>query len=569
MNYNLLTKYSENLDYNNILKEYPRPQLKRNSYINLNGIWKYEISKDGDINGKFQKDILVPFCIESSLSKVRKELKRDEYIIYKKEFNLESTFIKNKTIIHFSAVDQMCEVYLNGNFIGENKGGYLPFWFNISDYIKENNVLIVKVKDELNVDYPYGKQAKKRGGMWYTPVSGIWGSVWLESVNENYIKNIKLTPNIDENKIIIDIDSNSKWFSIVIKEKEKQIYKSNIDDKHIEITIDNPKLWSPDNPFLYDLFISSEDDEIESYFAMRKFGVDDKVFLLNNKPYFVNGVLDQGYFSDGIYTPSSYEVYKDDILKMKELGFNTLRKHIKIEPMMFYYYCDLYGMLVFQDMVNLGKYSFFRQTALPTIGFKKMIGNYVTNKQKENFIFWTKETVKYLYNIPSIVCYTIFNEGWGQFDADKLYKIVKKIDSTRVVDTTSGWFKKKLSDVESLHVYFKKIKLKKSKRTIFVSEFGGYSYKIEEHSFNKNKTYGYRKYDDREKFEEGIISLYRGEILSNLSNGLAGTIYTQVSDVEDETNGFLTYDRKICKVNEKKINDVMKDIYDEFNKINN
>lgn len=567
MKYDLLTKYSKNLDEESILKEYPRPQLKRDSYLNLNGIWKCEINDTGSVECDFNNSVLVPFCVESYLSNVSKLLKNNEYIIYKKEFEVKKEFIKDITFINFEAVDQMCEVYLNNKLVGKNVGGYLPFSFDITNFVNiGNNILIVKVKDELNIDYPYGKQCKKRGGMWYTPVSGIWGSVWLESVNKNYIKDIKLTSDIDKQTIEIEIDSFANKFNVEIRENNKVIYKNYIKDRNIEVKIDNCKLWSPENPFLYDLIVSSEDDKIESYFAMRKFSVNDKTFLLNNKPYFVNGVLDQGYFSDGIYTPSSYEAYKDDILKMKELGFNTLRKHIKIEPKLFYHYCDVYGMLVFQDMVNNGKYSFLKDTVFPTIGIKKKLGK-VSNIQKDNFIEHTKAIVAYLYNIPSIVCYTIFNEGWGQFDADKLYDIVKGIDNTRVIDTTSGWFKENKSDVESLHVYFRTIRLKESLKPIFVSEFGGYSYKIQEHSFNENKTYGYRKYKDKDKFEMDFIKLYKDEILGNLKNGLAGAIYTQVSDVEDETNGLLTYDREICKVDVIKVKEVMDGIYKEFYKL--
>jgi beta-galactosidase/beta-glucuronidase len=281
--------------------------------------------------------------------------------------------------------------------------------------------------------------------------------------------------------------------------------------------------------------------------------------LLNGKPYFFNGVLDQGYFSDGIYTPASPKEYENDILAMKSLGFNTLRKHIKVEPEEFYYQCDRIGMVVFQDMVNNGKYSFLRDTALPTIGIKKLPESWIkrTSAQKDAFVEGMRRTVNQLYNHPSVCYYTIFNEGWGQFDSDKMFYLLKELDSSRIIDTNSGWFGGHKSDVESNHIYFKKIKLKKSNKPLILGEFGGYSYKIKEHSANLKKTYGYKLFDDGEKFEDALISLYENEVISEIENGLCGAIYTQLSDVEDETNGFLTYDRKICKVNCDKVRLVM------------
>ena len=318
----------------------------------------------------------------------------------------------------------------------------------------------------------------------------------------------------------------------------------------------------------FELTIKNNDDEIKTYFAMRKLSVKDNKLLLNNKPYFIHGLLDQGYFSDGIYTPVSYQAYKDDILTMKELGFNCLRKHIKIEPMMFYHYCDKYGMIVFQDFVNNGKYNFIIDTAFPTV-FRK--NNTFINKlksvkkaQKEIFEKSSIDTLNYLYNVPSILYYTIFNEGWGQHDADNYYHLVKSIDNTRVIDSTSGWFKENYSDVESLHVYFKKIKLSKSIKPIIVSEFGGYAYKEENHVFNDKKEYGYKKLKTKEDFNEAIKKLYENDIIDNIKNNLCGAIYTQVSDVEDEINGLLTYDRKVLKVNKETMIEIKNKIDKEF-----
>jgi beta-galactosidase/beta-glucuronidase len=299
---------------------------------------------------------------------------------------------------------------------------------------------------------------------------------------------------------------------------------------------------------------------------MRKFSVNSKYFLLNNKPYFVHGLLDQGYYPEGIYTPASYKAYQNDILTMKELGFNCLRKHIKIEPMRFYYYCDKYGMLVFQDIVNNGDYSFMIDTAMPTIGLNKLAMSFKKTSDETKQIYKQSliDTVNYFYNVPCIGYYTIFNEGWGQHDADYYYNLLKEIDNTRILDSTSGWFKETLSDVESLHVYFKPIKLKPSNKAIIVSEFGGYAYSIKDHEFNTQKVYGYKKFNNSEDFNKAIINLFETDIINNIKYGLAGSIYTQVSDVEDETNGLLTYDRKILKVNENDFIEIKNKIDKEF-----
>lgn len=555
LNYNLLTKYATNLDQNNVLKEYPRPLFKRDSYLNLNGIWQYEINNTGEMVKDFTKDILVPFPIESVLSKVNYVLQKDDYLFYKKDFIVPKDFIKDITFINFLAVDQVCDVYLNGIYLGSHENGYLPFKFDISDILKEGkNTLILRVIDSIDLNYPTGKQTYKRKGMWYTPVSGIWQSVFLESVNKNYIKSIKLTPNIDKKCLNIKVDTTAPSYKVKILENNKIIYQSTKEEKDVDVYLKNMHLWSPEDPFLYDIEFETESDKVTSYFAMRKFSLGEKYFHLNNKPYFLNGLLDQGYYSDGIYTPASYKAYQDDILKMKELGFNTLRKHIKIESPMFYYYCDKLGMIVMQDFVNIGKYSFFKDTLLPTIGFKKNLYTTTTKKQQNNFIKYAKETLDYLYNVSSLAYYTIFNEGWGQFKSDTLYDIVKSIDSTRVIDTTSGWFYGKKSDVVSLHIYFRKIKINKQNKPIIISEFGGYSYKILEHSFNSEKTYGYKKFLDKKKFTQAFIDLYEKEIIPT---DIAGCIYTQLSDVEDETNGILTYDRKICKLNKEDIYPIM------------
>ncbi len=549
----LLTKAGESFsgcEHN----KYPRPQLVRESYFSLNGAWDFSVS------GLFSGEIIVPFSPESLLSRVHKVFPDATPLTYKKQFTLHQGFIKDKVILHFGAVDGICSVYLNDHLLGVHMGGYDSFSFDVTDYINRENTIAVEVIDALkDHTYPYGKQSYKRGGMWYTPISGIWQSVWLESVPRDYIKSLKIDTGLDFCKIYLEGATNGE-VTLHLPEGDKRYP---IINEYCKIKFDSPILWSPESPHLYHFTAKYGRDEIKSYFALRKIEVD-KVggiarILLNGKPYFFNGVLDQGYFSDGIYTPADPSEYENDILKMKSLGFNTIRKHIKVEPEEFYYQCDRLGMVVFQDMVNNGKYSFLRDTALPTIGIKRLSEKLLkrTDKQKNAFVDSLKKTVSQLYNHPSVCYYTIFNEGWGQFDSDKMYFTLKELDQSRIVDTNSGWFGGHTSDVESLHVYFKRVKIKESKKPIILSEFGGYSYKVSDHCANDKKTYGYKLFKEQGAFEDALISLYENEIIPSIKNGLCGAIYTQLSDVEDETNGFLTYDRRVCKVNEQRIREVM------------
>ena len=541
--------------------DYPRPQFKRDSYFSLCGEWElYVLSKKSQKS--FVGDIVVPFSPESDLSNVNRTLKKGESWIYKKIFDLPTGFAEYKVILHFGAVDQICSVHLNGKFVGENVGGYLPFEFDVTPFLAEKeNVLEVRVLDNLDANLGYGKQRTKRGGMWYTPISGIWQSVWLESVPKNYIESIKITPTLDSVNIRVKGGDDQKTIEI-----EGIETPFTFTGDQITINIPSPVLWTPDNPHLYNFKLTSGSDSIQSYFALRTISINKingnaKIFL-NDAPFYFHGVLDQGYYPDGIYTPSSPQGFKFDIMKMKSLGFNTLRKHIKIEPDLFYYYCDKLGMIVFQDMVNSGKYSYLFDTVIPTILCKKNIEKRGTKKQREYFEKHSLKTLEHLYNHPSVCYYTIFNEGWGQHDSDNYYQKFKVIDSTRIYDTTSGWFEKKKSDVDSKHVYFKKLNLSaRSDRPLIISEFGGYAYKVDGHVFNNQKNYGYQTYKSLQELTEGIKDLYLNQLLSCVKRGVNGDIITQLSDIEDEINGFLSYDRQVCKVDEK----VMVDIYTKLN----
>lgn len=552
------------------LNEYPRPELKRDSFFNLNGIWQYKVFSDTNIFINYNSNIVVPYPIESKLSGVERRIEVGEKIGYKKEFEFPKGFLKDKTILHFGAVDQVCDVYFNRNFVIHHEDGYTPFSVDVTRLLKERNEIVVIVQDNLDKDYPYGKQKNKNGGMWYTPVSGIWQTVWLESVNFEYIKDIKIVPDIDKSEVEIEIFKDSiiedieKEISIYFK--DELVYQTNTSLDKLSIKLDDVKLWTPEEPNLYDVKIKMSEDEVWSYFGMRKYSVrkinKHNYLCLNNKPYFFHGLLDQGYYPDGLYTPKNYEIYRYEINVAKSLGFNTLRKHIKVEPSIWYYICDKVGMIVWQDFVNNGEYSFIKDTVLPTIGNrKKRLGGYKqTLKAKENFEKHIEEVYQKLKNFPCIALWTIFNEGWGQHDTIKLTKKVLSLDNTRFIDSASGWFyQSNENSIDSIHWYFKKIDFSKRKlrrlvgayrKPVIISEFGGYSLCIQNHIFNENHEYGYKKFSNIDDFNEGFKELYQRDIINNLDFVLSGCIYTQLTDVEDETNGLLTYDRKICKLDE-------------------
>ena len=548
--------------------EYPRPQMKRKSYISLCGEWELSLLKNDRETPL--GNITVPYPPESRISGINRPLAKDERYVYEKKFILPDDFNKGHVILHFGAVDQTFEVWVNDIYQGAyGYYQYLSCWFDIGEAVqKGENTIKVQVKDTLDTDHAYGKQRYKRGGMWYTPISGIWQAVWLESMADDYFASVKLTPALDS--ITVETVGGKEEKIVVIHTGNGDITHKWTGDKTV-VKIPEPKLWSPENPYLYEFTLTDGTDEIQSYFALRTIDIQQKngkaYICLNGKPYFFHGLLDQGYFSDGIYTPATPEGYEYDILTMKKLGFNMLRKHIKIEPDLFYYYCDKYGMIVFQDMVNSGKYNFLTDTALPTIGLKRGIKQHASRLRRYFFEACCEKTVKHLYNHPCVCYYTIFNEGWGQYDADRIYTEMKKLDHTRVWDATSGWFKEKLSDVDSEHIYFKPIKLKASpERPLVLSEFGGYSCKIERHSFNLDENYGYRTYKTTGDFQNGLAELYENEIIPAIKGGLCAAVLTQVSDVEDETNGLLTYDRQVIKVDEEAMTDIAVKIGNAFNK---
>ena len=529
---------------------YPRPQFERESFISLCGKWEL-FTKDGAVG-----DITVPFPPESRISGIGKGY---EKYGYRRKFRADGS---GRLILHFGAADQIAAVFINGRKVGTHVGGYLPFEFDITDLVHGGeNDIEVQITDCLDRNIPYGKQSKKRGGMWYTAISGLWQSVWLERIPENAITELTITPISDG--VILKVKGGNAKKTVTLEDKTEYVFEG----ESVTVRPKDPKLWSPEDPYLYRFTLTDGTDFIKSYFAIRTVDVrkinGTAYICLNGKPYYFHGLLDQGYYSDGIYTPASPKGLEWDVITMKKLGFNTLRKHIKTEPELFYYYCDKHGMIVFQDMVNSGKYRYVRDTVLPTLGFKKIVEKRSDKRRAMQFESDALQTVKLLYNHPSVCYYTVFNEGWGQFDAKGNYNLLKDYDKTRIYDTTSGWFKSKHTDVESDHVYFKRVKPRSVKgRPWVLSEFGGYSCKILENSFNPYKTYGYKYFDDTLKFSDALKKLYLDEIDLAIKSGLCATVLTQVSDVEDETNGLLTYDRKILKVNA----DEFKAIYDKLNK---
>ena len=530
---------------------YPRPHLRRGEWRNLNGDWDFETESG------YKGSIRVPFCPESLLSGFGETISYGEKLTYKRTFEVPIDWAGKNIILNLGAISRVSTVYLNGKQVGDTgMFAYFPRSIDITDELEpgENRLEIICIND-LDPQFPYGKQKLKRGGMWYTPVSGIWQTVWIEPVPKEHIEEIACISDGDTVSVTVyGVSEGAVRF-------EGAEYP--LKNGSCSFTVDSPRFWSPEEPNLYEFTAACGEDIVHSYFALRTVAIGasggKQRILLNGKPYFFNGLLDQGYYSDGLWTPSEPAEYERDIMKAKSLGFNMLRKHIKIEPELFYYYCDRLGIAVFQDMVNNGKYRFFHDSVMPTIGVTALNDKRLhrDTETRECFLASMQETVRFLRCHPSIVYWTVFNEGWGQFDADRIYTALKHLDPTRIVDATSGWFRRTKSDVESLHIYFRKLHLyKHTDRPQVISEFGGFVYKLPNNSFNRKKTFGYKLFKTREQFVTDLRRLYSEDILPLIEKGLCAAVYTQLSDVEDETNGIMTYDRRIMKLLPEEFSDI-------------
>ena len=586
----LLTKWGKDPQAE-VHTEYPRPTLTRDSFLNLNGEWEFELSEALEVD-QYSRSIKVPFAPETYLSEVKEGVLPKDYLHYRKVFSLPKNFKEDRVILHFGAVDQECIVYLNGAYVGQNTGGYLAFSFDVTDEIRESdNELVVVAKDYTEQKaHARGKQKLvkkgKYGSLFYTPTSGIWKTVWLESVANHYIEGIKTTPNYDESSIMLKVRTNqeiTEKAQVEIKFKGEIVVTQEIyTNKDQIISIENFEAWSPDQPNLYDVVVSYQDDEVASYFGMRKLSIDRDSkgilrYYLNNEPFFYNGVLDQGYWPDGGMTPPTDEALIFDIEQMKALGYNTLRKHVKIESERFYSHCDRLGMMVWQDMPNGGgpDYNMYFVTYLANAS------NWINRRVKDDKYKLFKRDdawgrtqyyedlttlVNQLYNHPSIAAWVPFNEGWGQFDANKATELIRELDPNRIVIETSGWFDQKGGDSYTIHNYQHILSVSPQDRVVSLTEYGGYAYPIEEHSATNHK-FGYQYYTSVEELTANYTRLWEEEIYPNVEKGLSTAIYTQLSDVEEEVNGVFTYDREVCKLEGDAIRELNDRLYRLFREV--
>ncbi len=577
---NIKTKWGENINPNNVLQEYPRPILVRNDWKNLNGLWDYTINSKGENKPEnYDGEILVPFPIESSLSGVRKRISKEQELWYHKNFQIPKKWKSKEIIIHFGAVDWESELWINDINVGLHKGGYDPFSFNITPYLRKgkNQKLELRVWDPTDDGFqPRGKQIKNPRGIWYTPVSGIWQTVWLEPVNYKHITNIHTTTDIDDSSVLIKLfssyDFKDDLIEFVLKEDEKVLQKTIIKaDLETKISFENPKLWSPESPFLYDLEIKLISkgkiiDHIETYFGMRKISIKKDVngtrrMMLNNKEYFQFGTLDQGWWPDGLYTAPSDEALKFDIFKTKEFGFNMIRKHVKVEPARWYFHADKIGMLVWQDMPNGEKIERPKWQRNNFFNGQEFIPSF---ESEINFKNEWNEIIDFLYSNPSIVCWVPFNEAWGQFKTEEISQLTKNIDPSRLVNAASGGNYYNVGDITDIHNYPEpKMLFYNPNQSNVLGEYGGIGLAIENHLWQSDKNWGYVKYKSSEKATDEYVN-FANQLLEMVLKGFSGAIYTQTTDVEGEVNGLITYDRKIIKLDMERVKEINKKVIKEL-----
>lgn len=559
------TPWTDSVDRLAPLPEYPRPQMVRGNWLSLNGPWEYAISAGGSFPAEYDGTITVPFSPETELSGVGRTLHKGEFLWYRREISLPECFSERHVLLHFGAVDQTADVWVNGLKVMEHVGGYLPFEGDVTRAVRDGRMeIVVRVTDESDHGYhTRGKQKSARGGIWYTPQSGIWQSVWIEAVPENYVKNLHISPDFDSGCVDISAET-------VGNEAAYAHFGGGEYRLPARIPVPDFEPWSPENPKLYDFTVSCGEDSVESYFAMRKFSVEKdrsgkpRLFL-NGRPYFHNGLLDQGYWPDGLYTAPTDEAMIFDIETAKAMGFNVLRKHIKVEPLRWYYHCDRLGMLVWQDMpCGGGRYDpvvvsaplvtdiHLKDNAYLLFGRESKAG-------RGEFMTELRAMVQHLYNCPCIAMWVPFNEGWGQFDAARAVGVIHEIDTSRTVDHASGWHDQGIGETKSLHVYFRPYVFKPDRRgrAVMLTEFGGYNCLVPGHSFN-DRDFGYKRLGDADKLGAALEELYSQQIAPAYEQGLAAAIYTQVSDVEDELNGLITYDRQVVKIPPETVRNIVK-----------
>ena len=580
----LKSRWADKVNAENVHQEYPRPNLVRDSYWNLNGEWEYCINQNIH-EAEYEGTILVPFSPECCLSGVQRVLKPKEFLHYKKVFSLPDGFRKDRVILHFGAVDQECIVYMNGKKIGTHRGGYLSFRFDVTDdLIDGENVLTLCVRD-MTEESPHarGKQKVNNTGslssLFYTPQSGIWKTVWMESVPQTYVKSVKITPNYDDGSVGLQIDTHGSvpMARVRLFDEGKTVKDVHVEtNKAVTVKLGSFKAWTPDSPHLYDMEITAGDDVVSSYFGMRKFHMEKDSkgilrFFLNNRPFFFNGVLDQGYWPESLLTPPSDEALRYDIVKLKEMGFNMIRKHVKVESDRFYYHCDREGMVVWQDMPNGGgNYNMLLMTYLPNVSewcarhIKDSHYGMFKRTNAEGRAQYYKDLqgmIEQLYNYPSIAVWVPFNEGWGQFDAKKATERVREWDPTRLVNEACGWFDQGGGDMYSIHSYFKPLWVKPKKdRVVALTEYGGCSYAIPGH-IACEKEFGYKSCKSKEELTAQYRKLWKQKVCANLKHGLSAACYTQTSDIEEEINGIFTYDREELKFVEDELKEMNKELY--------
>lgn len=572
------TEWADKVDPQNVLPEYPRPIMERPQWLNLNGLWDYAITKkDAPLPKTFDGKILVPFAIESSLSGVGKTIKADQSLWYERKFQIPEDWKGKNVLLNFGAVDWKAEVFVNGNKIGEHTGGYTPFSFNITKNLKDGeNSLAVRVWDSTGNGLPRGKQIENPRGIFYTSVSGIWQTVWLEPVSASHISGLKITPDLDSSSFDIRVDSDDKSATATIKvlDNGKVVAQTTAAaNKTANIPVKNPKLWWPKSPFLYDLEITLSNkggeqvDSVKSYAAMRKFsiakhgrfgGVD---FTLNNKKFFTFGPLDQGWWPDGLYTAPTDEALKFDIQRTKDLGFNSIRKHVKVEPARWYTHCDRLGMVVWQDMPSM----FGEGDGWQPRGFFQGEERTVSKKFEETYRKEWKEIMESLHSYPCIAIWVPFNEAWGQFKTKEITEWTKSMDPSRLVNSASGGNYFDCGDIVDSHDYGNPIMyIFNNQKVNVVGEYGGIGCAVDGHLWVKDKNWGYGKMRSQEEVTKRFVEL-TNRFIDMTKYGCFGAIYTQTTDVEIEVNGLFTYDRKVLKVDEEKVREVNQKLSNIFN----